>query len=195
MEDSKDFVKILIAILIVLMIVAAVIAIAIFGQKGTQKSMGKLEGQVNGAQDSTFNAYDGTEISGTQVQGIPKSFVGQNVAVLIGTYSKTGTQLTFHNYGMLLKGFTPTSHSGVPEAGTGEGDTTISTSGKAPEKGYYSFESLEPSDTGRIPSYNNTSKMNMTGSEEYIKSTAQFRCYLIRNSSEEIIGIACLQMK
>lgn len=205
---------------IVLLALAAVIGLG-FGVFAITKGVAN-EGTVN-VQDSlgtvstqVFLDYDQKIVTGQQVLSGLKTFEGKPYAVLIATKAlqqtgakvspnhgvyaigsgtlKSSTVTAFINYNALLSGATTPGSKPTVTVGTpGGANVTALNNLITLVNGSYLNTTGFASTNGNVDFDKETAGIYKTGNAEYVSTSAKFQAYLIKDSSDNILGIAAVQ--
>lgn len=179
------------------------------GTVGVQDSLGTVSTQV-------FLDYDQKVVSGQQVVSGLKTFEGKPYAVLIATKAlqqsgakaspnhsvypvgegaTKGSGVTaFINYNAILAGTTTPGVKPNPTTGTPAGVNVTSLNNVITLKnGSYLNTNGLASTNGNVDFDKDTAGIFKTGNAEYVSTSAKFQAYLIKDSSDNIMGIAAIQ--
>lgn len=188
-DDLSTGAKIGIGLVILCFLIAIVLALLMVVKNITNSGANQMESGLNQMMQTTYDDYDQKVVTGTKVKSALKLFQNEAMGILVNSHY-SGNDDTTYNYGLLLSvdpsgaGSTKSSTKGT-EAGASAGDTYKLTAPTVrPDQASY---------WGSIPDrveYNlNTKPLDASGTECYVRSNAKYVSYLIKDSTDTIVGI------
>jgi hypothetical protein len=219
-EESVDAAKLGTKLIMFVALIGLALAAFLVGKNLMNTGVNQMETSVKSINDSQFSDYDSKIVRGRVVKNALNTFNGDEYAIIICTNAmadagKSETQkLIKDTKGNLVKiegnsmekstkkGTAGGAYSEVwginynAQLGNKDGsainDVTI-------ENGLVTLSSgqdLKTNDsTGNIEYYNDTSKITKKGQLEYIADTSSFYANLIKNDSNDILGIVFTQRR
>lgn len=187
---------------IALIIVAAIlgVALAIFSISRNTANDGvvNVQGALGSMNESIYNDYDQKVVVGSQIMSAYNSFNGKTIAIVVKTCKGS-----WINYNACISPFskaTSFKETAVPFKGF---------SLDAISKQYtFSDSYIDSTSAGINPTFvldgstaekqtvvynNSTAALSKSGDVNYVSSTSKFNSYLIRDASDDVIGIAFVQ--
>ena len=184
-DDLSTGAKIGIGLVILCFLIAIVLALLMVVKNITNSGANQLESGLNQMMQTTYDDYDQKLVTGTKVASAIKLFQGENIGIIVNT--KFDKKDNYYLYGMLLEGAT---------AGTLPKDT-INAYGEV-----YTLTKIDPRADGvsyggtpKAPvAFNlNTRPITASGHPSYVRNSGKFMAYLIKDSTETIVGIYFVQ--
>lgn len=204
-DDLSTGAKIGIGLVILCFLIAVVLALLMVVKNITNSGANQMESGLTQMMQSTYDDYDQTIVTGTKVKSAMKLFTGENVAIVIDTMYES-THHVF-NYGLKLaqcgnntteateinlpgdtggaaygEAYFWGSTAGVPSGSWNLNGTTnifnpdgVSVQGKVP--------------TGASKFYLNSRPVDASGTIAYVRDNAKYQAFLIKDSTDTIIGI------
>lgn len=198
MEDIATIAKIVIILVILCSVVAIVFALVTMLKKMANSNSAQLQNGMGQIQDSQFQDYDQSVITGTQVLAAMKIFEGQPIAFRVvtgvqqsGVSCKHTTNPQYGtNYGALLVGVGAAKDA--DQASDGKIYPMTKNLTKDPGKSYYKCD-LDVT-TGSFQYNLNTKPTTTSGSCTYIRSSAKYLAELIKDSTDTTVGVSFIQV-
>ena len=157
------------------------------------KGTANLESGVAQIDQQQYRKYDQGNVSGTGVKVAIQTYGSSDMAIVVQTKLAATNGNKAYNYGTTLVGFTASSGAtpvgNVDTSSTSNG-TINAQVGASNYVGEYAYDA-----TSKLMRYLDTRNLTQTGTEEYIRESARFESYLIKNASEDIVGIFFKQVK
>lgn len=214
-SEMSDGVKIAIAIIIICILIAIVFGIIRFVKAQTDEGTTNLEETVLAVGETEMDQYDNTVRSGSQVMSYIQLNMNRDVAVTVHTRKNPAGV----NYGRLLKGTVPGTPTAilsgfVPNYDTAETNGVIWNAGSstAPEAPAGPGGTAQPGNAGPLSivpgvptayvagGFDDNIKHNVnliatrkSGHVDYIRPTAKFNSYLIRDIGDQVVGVVFIQ--
>lgn len=166
MDEANKMIPIIVGVIVAVILIGVVFAIISFSNNAKENAMEDLAAGIGQMDQTKFEPYDNSEQSGSVLSSALVSFKGQPTAIVIKT--KAGEQV---NYLAALEGLP--SDPGADEQ-------------------YVTAELKEDWDSAE--NYNvNFKDTKKAASKNFIKPTARYQCWLIKNANEETIGFYAVQ--
>lgn len=193
-DDLSTGAKIGIGLVILCFLIAIVLSLLMVVKNITNSGANQMEGGLNQMMQTTYTDYDQKVVSGTKVTAAVKLFEGENIAIVVNTHF--GGNDSIYNYGLILKAGgalgpmaadTNDTYGDTCEIGSvgswtsSSGDTVF---GLRPDTVSYGATPSSPAKFNL-----NTRPMEASGFPTYVRSNAKYMAYLIKDSTETIIGI------
>ena len=159
----------LIALVIGLVMTGVTIARGFIGE-----GMQTFSNNMSQASNARFDSYNQKVVLGSEVENAIISFEGMQYGVVVETLKNSGSPV---NYNAVLEGSSETDGTGFAKTYE-DGD----------ENGYI-VSSYNGGEADEIKQYTKIGNIKKKGGREYIKQDAKFDARLIRDESENIIGI------
>lgn len=194
-DDLSTGAKIGIGLVILCFLIAIVLSLLMVVKNITNSGANQMEGGLNQMMQTTYTDYDQKVVSGTKVTAAVKLFEGENIAIVVNTHFGGADQNTVYNYGLQLQGFASPKdldndatktygkvmplNGGINSAWDGGNDF-----GLRKDKVSYGATPVSPAQFNL-----NVRPMEASGFPTYVRANAKYMAYLIKDSTETIIGI------
>lgn len=206
--DLSTGAKIGIGLVILCFLIAIVLALLMVVKNITNSGANQMQSGLNQMMQSTYDDYDQTIVTGTKVKTAMKLFSGENIAIVVNT-RYDGADCTF-NYGLLLAECG--NKTTAPTQGVLPGDTGGAAYGDIYIWGTSSATNINPTSgwtlsgttnimnpdgvsvQGAVPTgaamFNlNTRPVDASGTQAYVRDNAKYQSFLIKDSTDTIIGV------
>lgn len=170
-SEMSDGVKIALTLVLICILIAIVFGIVRFVKGTTDEGTANLENSVLAMSETEFDQYNNTTRSGTQVASLVQLYANRDMAVVVET--KRGTVI---NYGRTLEGVTIpggsfSKQTEQPDA-TGTPVVTVAAG------------------LGTDVQYNsNLVNLNNSSHADFVRATAKFKSFLIKDEGDQVIGV------
>lgn len=200
-DDLSTGAKIGIGLVILCFLIAIVLSLLMVVKNITNSGANQMEGGLNQMMSTTYDDYDQKIITGSKVKAAMKLFSGEQIAIVIDTRygGSTGSDPAgthVFNYGLLLD---EVCNSDVDGTATYlAGDTNGTTYGDiykvqtVTETNKFNGDGVSIQATTRTgaAAFNlNTRPVDASGTETYVRDNAKYQSYLIKDSTNSIVGI------
>lgn len=187
-DDLSTGAKIGIGLVILCFLIAIVLSLLMVVKNITNSGANQMEGGLNQMMQTTYTDYDQKIVSGTKVKSAVKLFEGENIAIVVNTHYE-GDEGYIYQYGLQLDGFSDKAQMSNDEENAYGAVRYIQNDTGA------NFKLREDGVTyGAVPEspaqfHLNTRPMDASGLPTYVRANAKYMAYLIKDSTETIIGI------
>lgn len=190
-DDLSQGMRLGATLVILCSILFIVISLLMMMKNITNTGSSTLQSGLDQMLQTKYNDYDQQQLSGTQVSAALKLFESEKVAIVIKTSSCQSSGSTTkggYNYGAILEGYTK-------GASAQDGDIyTASTDITTKKKSGDSFYTINRDVSSGAIIYNkNTRPVTRSGVETYLRTSAWFLAELIKDSTDEVVGICFTQ--
>jgi hypothetical protein len=178
MEEGSKMMLIAVAVLIVVIIVGAVFMIVSNANTAVTDSMDDLTAAMGQMDQSRFDKFDNSVLSGAQVVSALTEFKNMPTMIIIETIASDGRNYLARHNG-----------SATP-AWDADDSTGLTWDDAAP----YILGGVLVSDYDAADKYNTDFKPTKTASSpDFVKTTAKFDCKLIKDANDATVGIYARQ--
>lgn len=203
-EDISTGAKIGITLIILCALIAIVFALLTMMKNLTNQGSTQMQSGLDNMLTSQFQDYDQKVLTGTQLMSSLAIFDGQPICIVVrttltdnidggkglsyGVRIMTGTGGTYGNQ-------TKLDSSDSMKAKTAAGDVYLLADKLVKPTGKSYYEAAQDVNAGVFNWNVNTKPMAAKGTPPYIRGSAKFLAELIKDPTEEIIGICFTQQK
>lgn len=186
-DDLSTGAKIGIGLVILCFLIAIVLALLMVVKNITNSGANQMEGGLNQMMQTTYDDYDQKIVTGTKVTSALKLFQNENMAIVVN--SKHLNADSIYLYGMKLQGFTTKTKLDDDDNNAYGSVVTISNDTGSSFK--VRDDKVSYGATPESPAqFNlNTRPVDASGYPTFVRSNAKFMSYLIKDSTDTIIGI------
>lgn len=180
--------KILLVVVLLMVIIGIVFGIFSFVTSNTEEQQGNMEGNVSAMTSSVMNKYDQTSVSGSNVMAAIQLYKEDEFVVVVqnlkqgaaGNPNGTGDGDRYGSYDLEGGKVTAFAASGNETTGaTVPGITNDGLTADATEGSKYRGKNL--------------TLAKKTSSQSYIRGTAKYNSFLIRDEGQQVVGIYFIQ--
>lgn len=177
--------RLFITLVLVAIVVGIVFTLVPTIRGGSNQATTQVVNGTDALLASEFDEYDQGEPNGTKVKNSIQMYKGRPLAIVIGTLKCTngGTENSGYCYNAVIEGADGSEGDALRKVDLGELSGTC-----------FTDKTLKSGDSG-IEYNASTSPLTSSSSDSYVKSTAKFKSYLIKDGNEEVIGIYFKQIK
>lgn len=180
--------KILLVIVLLMVIIGVVFGIFSFVTSNTEEQQGNMEGNVSAMTSSVMNKYDQTKVSGSNVMAAIQLYKDDEFVVVVqnlkqgssGNPNGTGSGDRYGSYD--VEGGKVTPFAGSGNETTGATVSNIVNDGLTPS-----------TNEGSEYRGKNLTLAKKTSSQSYIRGTAKYNSFLIRDEGQQVVGIYFIQ--
>lgn len=208
-DDLSTGAKIGIGLVILCFLIAIVLALLMVVKNITNSGANQMESGLNQMMQTTYDDYDQKVVTGTKVTSALKLFQGESMGIIVNTRHNGNNTCAIYGLLLNINGVTTPSTDGVMEgtdtptcftptasanksgnfiASANAGDVYLYGTNEVPD-----FRTDQASVYGEIPAktqFNlNTKPLSAQGTSSYVRSNAKYMSYLIKDSTETIVGI------
>lgn len=182
-SEIAEGANLLLVLVLISMVMAIVITVMSVIRLKASEEVTKFQNGVSTLSESDFDEYNQKPRTGTDILTAVNKYDGLDIGIVVETI-KSGKSNKAYNLNALLKG-------------ASDGNYEVSTSNFDDNNGAdpYYISSYAGSDGDPIVRNTNTAAIEKNGGTYYVRPTAKFDAKIIRNESEDIIGIYFKQQK
>lgn len=179
--------KILLVVVLLMVIIGIVFGIFSFVTSNTEEQQGNMEGNVAAMTSSVMNKYDQTSVSGSNVMAAIQLYKDDEFTVVVqnlkngstGKPNGTGEGDRYGSYDISGDKVTPFGESSNTTTGATVDGLIEDGTAKDTEGTEYRGKSL--------------TLAKKTSSKSYIRGTAKYNSFLIRDAGQQVVGIYFVQ--
>lgn len=191
-DDLSTGAKIGIGLVILCFLIVIVLSLLMVVKNITNSGANQMEGGLNQMMSTTYDDYDQKIVTGTKVKAAVKLFASDPIGIVIDTkYNNTEGKYVY-NYGLKLDSCMGTGFHKDSALDSKWGDALV-LQGTVANNATSRFNEDGVSIQGVAPTkaeYNlNTRPIAASGTTTFVRDNGKYQSYLIKDSTDTIIGI------